>query len=481
MTDDITIKSATEDLFDRYGLSSSTSTVIRRRRQLSNEPLGTNYTNVITTLQQENIRRGLDLLRGFYSGKQWDFNLIINDAEFLRHMDATSGNNVVFERTLFAAKQEFEPIVKKILLKIFEISTEGLADGAFPKEYRVGLQAAVNQLPDANVTGSRPHNVEVTLPDLYLHLGDYGDYEKGFHDQALLAKFQNPRLKDRTGANTPAHQLHPFADRVTLPWSESQLLKESRAGKRYQAWSALYRGEKGFLVPGGWVRNRSVRGRGEDEDNLDLAGRGGLRYSPAHFVEFPAGSSWRQTKKDRLVAWGSKAPYWLILELGQPNYEPKVVPVIGKDLNVISKITERFLKGERKATKGSLAGGLLPDVFGTNLRFETEIVGYRKGGRPANITVAWIEACHFAWTSIITRVWAEQLAAFNAGSLGVPHPSNPQSLLPAGSAATTETGPTVKYRGITSYKRAAADIRRNAEDFNSAIDRIMSDFDEFGG
>lgn len=456
----------------------NTKTPRARRGRAVDPGLGsTDYAGILQKLKDQNTSRMLDILQGFSTGKQWDFFLVINDEELLARMDATIGSNIVWDRTFYAAKREFETLPKKILLKILEMETRGLQDGAFPKEYKTGLQVAISRMPDAKVTGTKPQSVEVTLPDLYVHLGDYGDYEKGFHDQALLAKFQDVTF-DRAGRDRPDYMVHPFGDRVRLPWSSGQILKESRAGLRYKAWKALYQGESGYMA----------RRKGGETELGTLSDK-------EVFIKFPPGASWAATKASRLAAWGGKAPYWLILEFGQPHYEPKVNPQNLNDLAVISSIREKFLVG-----KETLVGNQFKI---TDVRFETQVTGvYKRGGRPANISLAWIEACNFAWTWIIQRVWAQQTAAFNRGDVsGVQREAT-------GSGSHGEASGKYNYQsvnsaaGVTASRYGGAQkstgenfgvwdehttegyiklVEQQSEDFQSAVDKIMSDFDKFGG
>lgn len=489
MVDDIAPSEAR--LSQLMGLIGTTSTGTVRKPRANKYTYGVdqrefNIAERIKRAEQENIDQALDILRGFYTNAQWQFRLIINDEELISKLDRTTNQNLVFDRTMEAARTIFVPEVKLMLEAIFKIALEGVSDGAFPAEYRNKLKIALKQLPPAKVNGSRPQQAYVILPDLYLYLGDYNDYEKGFHDQAQLGTDELKFGKAYTNfvnflGNTP---------RVKLPYG-GEALKEPRAGIRYKAWKALYDGQTGYKIDAKTISYKQTRSK--------VTGRFLRKKAPVHVrareIKFPDGASWNKTKSNRLRAWGSKAPFWLLLEYGQPKYEPKVVPNVINSIEISNKFRQRTTTTTGTITRQYAANGGINesglDLTSIDASVESKVVSksvlHVSGNRPANITLAWIQACNSRWVSVITRVWAEQIAAFNAGSLGVSRESvtaatthgsssgnyNYQS---SSAAAGTVSGPSRGNPQEEFVREYANAVLLTEKEFEEKVNRIMSEY-----
>lgn len=333
----------------------------------------------IPELQDEALRRAL-------TGQGFNFYLTVNDEDLVAQIEAKIGNAIMYRRTIDAAREIFQPLVKKTLAGIFKVAISYQEEGAFPAAYEIGLSRAVNSLPEARIFGNAPQFVSIELPDLYEFLGEGDDFERGFHDQALTLTAGRTNLF-RTDA--PASY-----GRVMLPWTKSQVLKQPSPSLRYKAWKALYEGADGYTVK--VLPSLTSRTLGISHNRVRE-----IR------IEFPEGASYEATIENRVRAWGNKAPQWLLLEYGQRRYSPKIRIPEGLAHSATNQYSAaiRGLKANIKyGTEGAGGAGFIA----------TKTVGKQQDILPGNITGAWVQALNTLWSLIISIVWEDQVADFNA-------------------------------------------------------------------
>lgn len=326
------------------------------------------------------------------------FYLIVNDEELVKQMEVTTGNRVLFSQTLQAARAQFLPQVTTILYKIVKDAADSQEDGAFPIKFRTPLYQAIQALPQPNLTGSAPHLVTITLPNLYELLGGEDEYAAAFHHGALLNDYKVGSRGDKF-----VYRQDMRADIRYKTYDEDDLATES-AGRRYRYWKALYEGKKSFTV---------TAGTGEFGVNAQTGKFYERRSDP---IEVPIAGSWEETVDARLQAWKrvmpGGAPQWLLLEYGQPKWAPKInITDTTLTSNVKVYGTRQVYGGPELKEEGLVFSRIKADV-----RAVKQSVTYKT---PANISSMWVNALAQEWTAILASVWKEQIDKFNSTSTGI--------------------------------------------------------------
>lgn len=339
------------------------------------------YGRYLQNVIIQNQRRLIDYLTGpsdykLLSGGNTGFYLVVNDEELVRQMDRFTGNRIMFTRTINAARTQFIPRIKEILLEIIEETTKNQADGAFPIAFINPLKRAIQYIPPGDVTGNAPHLVSVQLPNLYEHLGGEDEYAAAFHHKALL-----PGVK-KTGRFTFQERRSDIRKRP-YHWEE---LRTQDPGQRYRYWKAMYQGKRSITV-----------NRGND-----FAREFGMNPN----IEIPIEGTWKDTYMARLDAWAkikpSGAPQWLLLEYGQPKWAPRI------------KIDKTEFNSKVTGTRANSIGQQIEALTGINrFSYNKETSTY---SIPGNISAKWIGALSKEWSTIISSVWSNQIDQFNKTS-----------------------------------------------------------------
>lgn len=134
-------------------------------------------------------------------------------------------------------------------------------------------------------------------------LGDYKDFERGAHFQALLAAGGDGGHKH--------HGMNPHPAKVELPYAGQALMNDSE--KRAEFWEeVVVGGDLEYQI--GLMKGKSHWTIGEHMAYL------GYEVSPLNEIYLA-----------RTIAWGSKAPQWLLLENGSGGIfgatDPEIRPV----------------------------------------------------------------------------------------------------------------------------------------------------------
>lgn len=267
------------------------------------------------------------------------------------------------------AAPEYMRQANNILLDIVTEYGSVQNEGAFPKEYLADLQTKIRLMPPPILSGNKPSFTYVQQTDIFNYLGDYGDFVKGWHYNALLYEAGKAYSYD-TLSQGP---------RVKLPWlggpdPDSSLLWSDTARKRYGYFHALQEGKKFYVVYPEALASYSVR-----FSHLNGGSLQEIRHSQP--VEIPIVGSWSDTIAARLTAWAPKAPQWLLLEYGQFKWKPTIT-------------------GLPKRTK--------PQI---------------EGLAPGAVTQEWINRCATLWQTLVEDAWnsatiqTQRLHAHAAGAV----------------------------------------------------------------
>lgn len=216
----------------------------------------------------------------------------------------------------FAAKY-IRSAIRNEIFGIFVRNLTARAGPGWPEVYTDHLIAVLRTMP-FNILGSGYGSLSVILS--LEALGDYNDFERGAHHQALIGTENNPDLHAHHGYN-------PHPSKVTLPYGGEPLLNDQQ--RRQEFWEKV-------VIDRDFADFELEFLKGKDKwtlaDHMDLIGYNVATFDEIAFL--------------RTLAWGAKAPEWLLLENGSNEIfkgsKPVVYPVdfsrsVSLAINCISK------------------------------------------------------------------------------------------------------------------------------------------------
>jgi hypothetical protein len=219
-------------------------------------------------------------------------------------------------------------IVNAIRNEVFTIFVQRLAARAgpgFPEIYTEHLMTAMQYLPIGIEGGQQVFAGKgdyignyggISVAFSIDSLGDFTDFERGAHYKALLATGGEDNHPPSTGSRNHGksgehHGLNPHPARVELPYGGEPLMNQPEARKNF--WESVVI-DRDF---GQEILLRRGKGNWTIGDHMERMG-----YEV---------STENETYLARTLAWGNKAPQWLLLEYGSDrlfgNSRPKILPV----------------------------------------------------------------------------------------------------------------------------------------------------------
>ena len=205
------------------------------------------------------------------------------------------------------AKQRIQVTIRNEVLDTFVRNICAAAGPGWPEVYTDHLVAAL-KVNVANSTFGSNSDRNMFLLYNFEELGDYKDFEAGAHYQALLAaggEENHPAGSSGSGH----HGINPHPARVRLPYKGQQLLNEDDA-RRQEFWERVVI-DRDF---GYELLMRKGKGNWTIGEHMEKFG-----YDIATFDEVAA---------ERVLAWGPKAPEWLLLENGSDSLMHGSRPVV---------------------------------------------------------------------------------------------------------------------------------------------------------
>lgn len=197
------------------------------------------------------------------------------------------------------AEQRIRVAVRNDVFDTFVRNICASAGPGWPDVYTdhlvAALRASVNSVNSGgSLTFGANSDFNLFLLYDFEFLGDYKDFERGAHHQALLA--------------TPEGEFTPHLPRVRLPYTGDPLLNNSE--DRQEFW------ERVVIDRDFGIELNMRRGKGNWTIGEHMARFG---YDIATFDE---------VAMERVLAWGPKAPEWLLLENGSDSLMHGSRPVV---------------------------------------------------------------------------------------------------------------------------------------------------------
>lgn len=401
------------------------------------------YDRYLADQKSSNLQAFANYLTG---GGSTGFYLTVNDEALLKQINALAGVGVIYNRVIEAARREFIPQCIPILTEILIEAADAQHEGAFPDRFKEPLFRATKYIPPPTVTGNAPQLAVVTLPNIYDYLGGEDEYSAAFHHGALLAN----RLEGRQRAN------------IRLKRYSESVLQVKSASQRYRYWKAIQERKTSltFKVAPEVGPFRSKTGQFTDREHS-------IRSAT---IEVPIEGTWDDTVQARLDAWRrvkpDGAPQWLLLEYGQPKWQPAIK--VATEYGFVAKIKAGGGAKRIAVSRGSVLGYATGTLSSTTevRRAATSIT---QSVVPGNISGAWVNALESEWNRILITVMASQIDQFNKTSTAakfdvktsrlrspitgkfLPKPTNFQSFLPTRSSRVVEpygaeAGPSIPFR-----------------------------------
>lgn len=247
----------------------------------------------------------------FYKGFSSAGNIIDVSAS----IDNTAVNAMVatFDKNIYRAQQlALSYIERAIRFEVLDIFVRALcvrAGPGWPQVYTDHLVAVIRNTVSRDITKYvGKDRMSLGLLADFNQVGSYQDFKKGAHFRALTLG-DSPELH-KSGKNH--HGGNPHPGRVTLPYKGEPLLVPDE-GRRQEFWERVVI-DRDFSFELAWKRGK---GNWTLQDHMDALG-----YEVA---------SYEEVAMARAIAWGDKAPQWLLLENGSEEVfhgsKPAIKPV----------------------------------------------------------------------------------------------------------------------------------------------------------
>lgn len=211
------------------------------------------------------------------------------------------------DQAIRLAKQRIEIAIRRDVFDTFVRNICASAGPGWPEVYTDHLVAVLqHNFRNMEVETSLSKNLVIVWS--FESLGDYNDFEKGAHFQALLrsgGEDNHPAGSSASGH----HGINPHPARVRLPYTGQRLMnKDSQV--RQEFWEQVVV-DRNF---GYELNMRKGKGNWTIAEHMERFG-----YEVATFDE---------VAMERTLAWGNKAPQWLLLENGSDSIMHGSRPVV---------------------------------------------------------------------------------------------------------------------------------------------------------